>query len=174
MNPYLGEIRIFSGNFAPKGWAMCNGQLLSIQSNTALFSLIGTYYGGNGTSTFALPDLRSRLPIHQGQGQGLSPYNIGQNAGNETVTLNSQQLPRHNHNIASFNGPGNNQHPSTANLASTTDSNDKMYTSSASDGTTLNPAAMSFNGGSQPHNNLQPYLCMTFIIATSGIYPPRN
>jgi microcystin-dependent protein len=174
MNPYLGEIRIFSGNFAPKGWAMCNGQLLSIQSNTALFSLLGTYYGGNGTTTFALPDLRGRLPVHQGQGQGLSPYNIGQIGGNESVTLITQQLPRHNHNVGSFNGPGNSQHPSNANLASTTDANDKMYTSAASDGTTLNTAAMTFNGNSQPHNNLQPYLCMTFIIATVGIYPPRN
>ncbi|HEX3681338.1 MAG TPA: tail fiber protein [Bryobacteraceae bacterium] len=174
MNPYLGEIRIFSGNFAPKGWAMCNGQLLAISSNTALFSLLGTYYGGNGTSTFALPDLRSRLPVHQGQGQGLSPYNVGQNGGNESLTLNTQQLPRHNHNVATFNGPGNSQHPSGSVLASTTDANDKPYTSAAGDGTTLNPAAISFNGSSQPHNNLQPYLCMTFIIATQGIYPPRN
>jgi len=172
MNPYLGEIRIFSGNFAPKGWAMCNGQLLSIQSNTALFSLIGTYYGGNGTTTFALPDLRGRLPIHQGQGQGLSPYNIGQIAGNESVTLNIQQLPRHNHNVNTNNGPGTSIHPAGGLLASTT--SDKPYTTAASDGSTLNPSAVSFAGNSQPHNNLQPYLCMTFIIATTGIYPPRN
>ena len=172
MNPYLGEIRIFSGNFAPKGWAMCNGQLLSISSNTALFSLLGTFYGGNGTTTFALPDLRSRLPIHQGQGQGLSPYNVGQNGGFENITLNTQQLPRHNHNINTSNGPGNNIHPANTILASTT--SDKPYTSAASDGSTLNTAAVTYVGGNQPHNNLEPYLCMTFIIATQGIYPPRN
>jgi|SRR5579875_3640761 len=173
MNPYLGEIRIFSGNFAPKGWAMCNGQLLSIQSNAALFALLGTYYGGNGTSTFALPDLRSRLPVHQGQGQGLSPYNVGQNGGNESMTLNSQQLPRHNHNVATNGGPGNSPHPPNNLLASSTVANDNFYTNS-SDGSMLNPSTMSFNGNSLPHNNLQPYLCMTFIIATQGIFPPRN
>jgi microcystin-dependent protein len=172
MNPYLGEIRIFSGNFAPKGWAMCNGQLLSISSNTALFSLLGTYYGGNGTSTFALPDLRGRLPIHQGQGQGLSPYNVGQNGGNENVTLILQQLPQHNHVAGAFAGPGGTTHPGNAITAST--SSDKPYTTSASDGTLMSPSAVSFAGSSQPHNNLEPYLCMTFIIATSGIYPPRN
>jgi microcystin-dependent protein len=172
MNPYLGEIRIFSGNFAPKGWAMCNGQLLAISSNTALFSLIGTYYGGNGQTTFALPDLRGRAPIHQGQGHGLSPYNIGQNGGNENVTLITQQMPQHNHTVGTNNGPGGTIHPANTVLASTT--SDKPYTTNPSDGSTLNPSAVSFAGGSQPHNNLEPYLCVTFIIATQGIYPPRN
>jgi microcystin-dependent protein len=171
MNPYLGEIRIFAFNFAPKGWAMCNGQLLAISSNTALFSLIGTYYGGNGTSTFALPDLRSRVPIHQGQGQGLSPYNIGQVAGNETVTLNLQQMPQHNHTMNVFNGPAGTNRSGNAYLADSSSGN--IYTTSAANAT-LNPSAISFNGSSQPHNNIQPYLCMTFCIATQGIYPPRN
>lgn len=172
MNPYLGEIRIFSGNFAPKGWALCNGQLLSIQSNTALFAIIGTYYGGNGTSTFALPNLQSRVAIHQGQGQGLSPYNVGQVGGNEIITLTSLELPRHNHTMATFNGPGGTIHPASAILASTT--SDKPYTTGASDGSTLNPSAISFAGSNQPHANIEPYLCMTFIIATVGIFPPRN
>ncbi|MBV9761654.1 MAG: phage tail protein [Acidobacteriaceae bacterium] len=172
MNPYLGEIRIFSGNFAPKGWALCNGQLLSISSNTALFSIIGTFYGGNGTSTFALPNLQGRVAIHQGQGQGLSPYNVGQQGGFETITLNSQQLPRHNHNMNTFNGPGGNIHPANAILAST--NTDKPYSTNNSDGSTLNASAISYAGNNLPHSNIQPYLCVTFIIATSGIYPPRN
>lgn len=171
-NPYLGEIRIFAGNFAPKGWALCNGQLLAISSNTALFAIIGTYYGGNGTSTFALPNLQSRVAIHQGQGTGLSPYNVGQIGGTETITLNSQQMPRHNHNVNTFNGPGGTIHPANAILGST--SSDKPYFTGASDGSTLNPNAVSFAGNSQPHENIQPYQCVTFIIATQGIFPPRN
>jgi microcystin-dependent protein len=133
-----------------------------------------SYYGGDGVSTFQLPNLQSRVPIHQGQGLGLSPYVVGQQGGNESVTLTSQQMPQHNHNIATFNGPGNNQHPSNALLASTTNANEKPYTSNASDGTTLNTAAVSYFGGSQPHANIQPYLCITFIIALQGIYPSRN
>jgi microcystin-dependent protein len=171
MNPYLGEIRIFAFNFAPKGWAMCNGQLLSIQSNTALFSLIGTYYGGNGTTTFALPNLQSRIPIHQGQGQGLSPYNIGQTGGTETVTLTLQQMPQHNHNMNVFNGPAATNRSGNAYLADSSSGN--VYTT-GNPNATLNTAAITFSGNSQPHNNIQPYLVLTFCIATGGIYPPRN
>ncbi|HEX3681337.1 MAG TPA: tail fiber protein [Bryobacteraceae bacterium] len=171
---YLGEIRMFGGNFAPYGWALCNGQTLSISQNSALFSLIGTYYGGDGVTTFQLPNLQSRVAIHQGQGVGLSPYVIGQNGGTENVTLSTQQMPQHNHTVATFNGPGNGQHPSNSLLASTTSATDKPYTSSASDGTTLNTNAVSFAGSSQPHPNIQPYLCVTFIIALQGIYPSRN
>jgi microcystin-dependent protein len=171
---YLGEIRMFAGNFAPYGWALCNGQTLAISQNTALFSLIGTYYGGDGVTTFQLPNLQSRVPLHQGQGTGLSPYIIGQNGGNESVTLTTQQMPQHNHTVGTFNGPGNGQHPSGSLLASTTAAAEKPYTSNASDGTTLNTQAVSFAGGSQPHTNLQPYLCITFIIALQGIYPSRN
>ncbi len=170
MNPYLGEIRIFAFNFAPKGWAMCNGQLLAISSNTALFALIGTYYGGNGSSTFALPDLRSRVPIHQGTGHGLSPYNIGQIGGNETVTLNIQQMPQHNHNVQVFNAPGNTNKAGGNYLADSTSGN--LYQSVQN--ATLNAAAVSLSGNSQPHNNIQPYLTLNFCIATSGIFPPRN
>jgi microcystin-dependent protein len=169
---YLGEIRMFAGNFAPYGWALCNGQLLAISQNTALFSLIGTYYGGDGVTTFALPNLQSRAPIHQGQGLGLSPYVIGQNGGTENVTLTTQQMPQHNHVINAFAGPGGTTHPGNAIMAST--SSDKPYTTSASDGTTMNGNMLSMAGSSQPHNNIQPYLCITFIIALQGIYPSRN
>lgn len=169
---YLGEVRMFAGNFAPYGWALCNGQLLSIAQNTALFSLIGTYYGGDGVTTFALPNLQSRVAIHQGQGVGLSPYVVGQVGGNENITLTSQQMPQHNHTMATFNGPGGTIHPANAILASTT--SDKPYTTGASDGSTLNASAISFAGSSQPHSNIQPYLCITFIIALQGIYPSRN
>ena len=172
MNPYLGEIRIFAFNFAPKGWAMCNGQLLAISSNTALFSLLGTYYGGNGQTTFALPDLRGRVPIHQGQGQGLSPYSVGQNGGTESVTLTTQQMPQHNHMANVVSGPQataprpSNAHPGNATSGS-------VY-STANPDSTFNQGFVSSQGGSQPHNNVQPYLTVTFCIATQGIYPPRN
>lgn len=169
---YLGEIRMFAGNFAPYGWALCNGQLLSISQNTALFSLIGTYYGGDGITTFALPNLQSRVPIHQGQGVGLSPYNVGQNGGNESVTLTSQQMPQHNHMMNAVGGGGTANRVSNAYLANGTAGN--VYNPGPSDGTTLNTNAISFAGNSQPHTNIQPYLCITFIIALQGIYPSRN
>lgn len=169
---YLGEIRMFGGTFAPYGWALCNGQLLAISQNAALFSLIGTYYGGDGVTTFALPNLQSRVAIHQGQGIGLSPYVVGQTGGFENVTLSTQQMPQHNHTIATNNGPGGTIHPANTLLAPTT--SDKPYTTSPTDGSTLAAGAVSFAGSSQPHNNLQPYLCITFIIALQGIYPSRN
>lgn len=172
MNPYLGEIRIFAFNFAPKGWAMCNGQLLSIQSNTALFSIIGTYYGGNGTTTFALPNLQGRAPIHQGQGQGLSPYNVGQNGGTETVTLNTQQMPHHNHTANTVSGPqATAPRPSNAYPGNATSGS--VY-STANPDSTFNNNFVGFQGNNQPHNNIQPYLTMTFCIAVQGIFPPRN
>jgi microcystin-dependent protein len=171
MNPYLGEIRIFAFNFAPRGYAMCNGQLLAISSNTALFALIGTYYGGNGTSTFALPNLQSRIPIHQGQGQGLSPYNLGQLGGNENITLISQQMPQHNHNVNVLGLNGTTNKAAGSYLADSTGGN--VYTTS-NPNNTLNTNAVSFAGGNQPHANIQPYLVLNFCIATQGIFPPRN
>ena len=167
-SPFLGEIRMFGGNFPPFGWAKCDGQLLAISQNDALFALLGTTFGGDGVSTFALPDLRSRLPIHQGQGPGLSNYVIGQQAGTESVTLTTQQLPGHNHLMnavtANTNSPANaafgsgglsifKAGPPTANLAA---------------GSIL-PA-----GGSQPHDNTMPFLVVTFIIALEGIFPSQN
>jgi microcystin-dependent protein len=172
MNPYLGEIRIFAFQFAPKGWAACNGQLLAISSNTALFSLIGTFYGGNGTTTFALPNLQSQIPIHQGQGVGLSPYNIGQQGGTETVTLTTHQMPQHNHMANVVSGPQataprpSNAHPGNATSGS-------VY-STANPDSTFNTNFLQMQGNNQPHPNIQPYLTLNFCMATQGIFPPRN
>lgn len=173
-NQYLAEIRIFAGNFAPYGWALCNGQVLPIAQNTALFSLIGTYYGGDGITTFALPNLQSRLPIHQGQGNGLSPYTIGQNGGTEIVTLTSQQLPQHNHGVNASSGPGT-QVLATGNYWAEDGASrgGKVY-ASATDNTLMNAGALGQTGGNQPHTNIQPCLALTFIIALQGIYPARN
>lgn len=168
---YLGEIRMVGFNFAPYGWALCNGQILSIAQNTALFSLIGTYYGGDGITTFALPNLQSRTPIHQGQGIGLSPYVIGQNGGNENITLTTQQMPQHNHNVAVLGLNAGTNKAANSFLADSTSGN--IYTTNAPN-TTLNTNSISFAGSSQPHTNIQPYLCITFIIALQGIYPSRN
>lgn len=172
MNPYLGEIRIFAFNFAPQGWAMCNGQLLAISSNTPLFSLLGTTYGGNGTSTFALPNLQSRVAIHQGQGQGLSPYIIGQQGGTETVTLTLLEMPHHNHIANVVSGP-----PATAprpsNAFPGNDTSGATY-STANPDSTFNNNFVAYAGSSQPHNNIQPYLCVTFCMAVHGTFPPRN
>lgn len=172
MNPYLGEIRIFGGNFAPKGWALCNGQLLSISSNTALFSILGTTYGGDGVRNFALPNLQSRVPIHWGHGSGLSQYIPGQSAGVENVTLTQPQMPQHNHTMGTLSAPGTASRPNTQLLAQPTAGN--AYGPVPSDGSTLNQAAISSAGGNQPHANLQPYLVMNFIIALQGIFPPRS
>lgn len=181
--PYLGEIRMFAGNFAPQGWAFCNGQILSISQNVALFSLLGTYYGGNGTSTFALPDLRSRVAIHQGQGQGLSPYNVGQVGGVENVALTVAQLPAHSHNVTcdatstsrattgfgqSVGSTPANNFPGLAAVAG-----EGVYSTGPA-ASTMNPAMIAPNGGNQPHTNIQPYLSVSFIIALQGIYPSRN
>jgi microcystin-dependent protein len=171
-DPYIGEIRMFGGNFAPVGWSFCNGQLLSISEYTALFQLIGTTYGGDGVSTFALPDLRGRLPISQGTGQGGS-YALGQAAGTETVTLTTAQMPAHAH---SFVG-------STAEVEVATPANGVFATSADTPfyapynpgkGATLNAAVVGSAGGSQPHDNMMPSLCVTFIIALEGIYPQQG
>jgi microcystin-dependent protein len=174
-NPFLGEIRMFGGNFAPKGWALCNGQLLAISQNTALFSLLGTIYGGNGTTTFALPDLRGRVPIHFGQGAGLSNYTQGQQAGSESVTLLVGQLPAHNHTISGVASGGNQAGPANGSFAIESTGTSLNYASSSSPpNSPMNPAMLSQTGQNQPHNNIQPYLCINFIIALIGIFPARN
>jgi microcystin-dependent protein len=174
-NPFLGEIRMFGGNFAPKGWAMCNGQILSIAQNTALFSLLGTTYGGNGVSTFALPDLRGRVPLHLGQGPGLSNYTEGQQGGSENVTLLLAQMPAHNHTISGVNSGGNQAGPANGSFAVESTGTSLNYAnSSAPPISPMNPAMLSQTGQSQPHNNQQPYLCINFIIALVGIFPSRN
>ncbi|MGZ4280852.1 MAG: phage tail protein [Gaiellaceae bacterium] len=164
--PFLGMIIIFGGNFAPKGWAFCNGQLLPINQNTALFSLLGTTYGGNGTTTFALPDLRGRVPLHFGQGPGLSNYVEGQVGGVENVTLLTSQMPAHTHVQPATAGDETTNRPNEAIPA-----RGGVYASTP-DGSNL--AATSSAGGGQPHVNLQPYLALNYIIALQGIFPSRN
>lgn len=172
--PFLSEIRMFGGNFAPKGWATCDGQILSIASNTALFSLLGTNYGGNGQTTFGLPDLRGRSPMHQGSGAGLSPRSIGEQGGETSVTLNSGEMASHSHPISGA---------VIANSTATAiPSNTSLFTNSAPNALYaitpvtlfLAPQSISLQGGSLPHNNLQPYLVVTFIIALGGVFPSRN
>lgn len=166
--PFLGEIRMFGFNFAPRGWAFCNGQLLAIAQNTALFSLLGTTYGGNGQTTFALPNLQGRVPLHFGQGAGLSSYSLGQSAGTETVTLTQSQMPAHGHVVTANNGDATASRP-----ANRFPAGGGAYADSG-DGTTMNPTVVATTGGSQPHNNIQPYLALNFCIALVGIFPSRN
>jgi microcystin-dependent protein len=167
--PFLGELKLVSFNFAPNGWAMCNGQLLSISQNTALFSLIGTYYGGNGTSNFQLPDLRSRTPMHM---SGTQP--IGYQTGVENVTLTLSQLPTHGHTLAGTNDLANANVPGGAVPAAKPRGGVTMYAPTGSGNAVLNTASVAPVGGGQPHNNLQPYLSLNWVIALVGIYPSRN
>jgi microcystin-dependent protein len=172
-DPYLGEIRMFGGNFAISGWALCNGQLLSIAQNSALFSILGTYYGGDGIQTFGLPDFRGRAPVHQGQGNGLTPYTIGESTGAQSVTLTMQQLPVHTHQYTpqANNGGGAGSRPSGGYLANS--GGTSLY-ATATDGTAMGAQTLGQAGGSQPFNIIQPSLCITFLIALRGIYPSRN
>jgi microcystin-dependent protein len=168
--PFVGEIRIFGFNFAPIGWALCNGQLLPISQNTALFSLLGTTYGGNGTSNFALPNLQGRIPIHQGTGAGLSPYVIGQTGGTESTTLTVGELPAHNHPVNAHNGVGTLARPAASVPAR---SSAEAY-APAPDGTTMDAGMIGDTGSGQPFNNLQPYLVLNVCISLLGIFPSRN
>lgn len=172
MEPYIGQLQLFGFNFAPKGWALCNGQLLSIMQYQALFSLISTTYGGDGRTTFALPDLRGRVPNGQGQGPGLSNYVMGQVAGTENVTLLSTQMPAHNHILMAFSDPGNVSNPQGALLASSGGTDPEYRTSGAI--TAMGQQGIGVSGGNQPHYNMQPYLTMNYCIATEGIFPSRN
>ena len=164
--PFIGEIRMFGGNFAPAGWAFCEGQLIPISENDALFTLIGTTYGGDGQETFALPDLRGRLPIHQGNG-----FVLGQNGGVETVTLSIQQIPSHNHAMVASKDQAD-QITGGNGIVATPPSLSMYFT--APPDTALNPNTMLPVGGSQPHDNFQPYLCIDFIISLFGIFPPQS
>lgn len=170
--PFLGMIATFGFNFAPRGWAMCSGQILPIAQNTALFSLLGTTYGGNGQTTFALPDLRSRVPIHFGQGPGLSSYDLGQSAGTENVTLTVNQMPAHPHpfQILANEGDANSKVP----LNTFFSGQSANFYNTAQDGTKMGPQTTAIAGGSQPHTNIQPYLAINFCIALEGIFPSRN
>jgi microcystin-dependent protein len=171
-DPFVAEIRIFPFNFAPKGWAWCDGQLMPISQNTALFSLLGTTYGGNGQSNFALPDLQGSAPMHPGQGPGLSLHDLGETGGSETVTLLQSEIPAHSH---AMNAAA--QDPATAKLVSPNASfslsqGGGIYQDNSN--TTLSDQALAPAGGDQPHNNLQPYLTFYFNIALQGVYPPRG
>jgi microcystin-dependent protein len=173
VDPFLAEIRIFAGTFAPKGWALCNGQLLAISQNTALFSLLGTTYGGNGTSTFALPNLQGMAPMHAGQGPGLSTRDLGEQGGEPTVTLLQSELPNHSHALMATNQLQQLPDPANHTLAR---ANANAYLQNP-DPTTfkaMNPSALSTVGGSQPHNNMPPYLTLNFIIALQGVFPARS
>ncbi len=175
-DPFVAEIRIFAGNFAPTGWALCNGQLMSISQNTALFSLLGTTYGGNGTSNFALPNLQGSAPLHAGQGNGLSLRDLGETGGEQTVTLLPTEMPAHTHSVQANTGtgqadPGNNvwaeagsQRPAPNFYTPRVPAKDVQ----------MNPGAVSLAGNNQPHNNMPPYLGLTFIIALQGVFPPRS
>ena len=167
-DPFVAEIRIFPFNFAPSGWAWCDGQLLPLSQNTALFSLLGTTYGGNGASTFALPNLQGRASMHPGQGPGLSLHDLGETGGSETVTLLESEIPAHAHTLNTSSGPADALNPAT--LALGTGNN--VYAPPGN--TTLAaPEALAPAGGSQPHNNMQPYLTFYFCIALQGVFPPR-
>jgi microcystin-dependent protein len=174
-NPYLAELRIMSFNFAPKGWALCNGQTLSIQQNAALFSLIGTYYGGNGVNTFQLPDLRGRVPIHMGPG-----FTIGQAGGEENHTLITIEMPQHNHlmqvtaTTAGAAIPSTNNYLAQGKSSSSGNPAVNLYSTSTTPNTAFAPTAISNNGSGQPHPNQQPYLALTVCIALVGIFPSRN
>lgn len=171
-DPFIGEIRLFGGNFAPQGWAFCNGQLLPISQNTALFSLLGTTYGGDGRTTFALPDLQGRAPLHPGQGPGLSPRDLGESGGSATVTLLASQIPTHTHAVGASAADAGERSPAGQRFANDVGS----LTSYAAPGSPapLAPSALGAAGGSAAHNNVQPSLGLTFIIALQGIYPPRQ
>ncbi|MES2649670.1 MAG: tail fiber protein [Bacteroidota bacterium] len=170
--PYIGEIFMSGFNFPPRGYANCSGQILSIAQNTALFSLLGTTYGGNGQTTFGLPDLRGRVPINMGQGPGLSNKNLGEMSGTEDVTLLPTQMPQHNHALNAVSQAGDISIPTNAFLANT-GSLDKEYRATGTQ-TAMNVAAIGNTGGSQPHSNMQPYLVVNFYIAIEGLFPSRN
>lgn len=176
MEGYIAAIWMFGGNFAPRNWAFCQNQLIAISSNTALFSLLGTTYGGNGTTTFALPDLRGRVPVGTGQGPGLQYVNLGEIAGTPSVTLISSQMPAHNHNLFATTIPGTTGTPAGNVMVASPLAAGRPVNAFAAPGatTTLNPASIGVSGGSQPHENMQPYLGMNYVICMFGIFPSRN
>jgi microcystin-dependent protein len=165
-NPFVGEIRMFGGNFAPAGWAFCNGALLPISENDTLFNLIGTTYGGDGQTTFALPNLQSRLPVHVGPG-----FALGQSGGVETVTLTTSQIPAHSHVPQGLSTPGNQNDPTNGLWAN---SGSQTVYSNTAPTLAMDPAAVGSTGGSQPHDNMHPYLCVNFILSLFGVFPSQS
>jgi microcystin-dependent protein len=173
MDPFLGEIRMCGFNYAPEGWALCNGQLLSIAANTALFSLLGTTFGGNGITNFALPDLRGRAPLHYGQGPGLTNRDMGEVGGEENVTLTIQEMPAHSHLVVPVGSSNEASNPDPTNGADANNGT-PAYVDASTANVKMAPASCEAAGGSLPHDNMQPYLVVNFIIALNGIFPPRG
>jgi microcystin-dependent protein len=169
-DPFVAEIRIFPFNFAPRGWAFCDGQLLPLSQNTALFSLLGTTYGGNGKSNFALPNLQGNVAMHPGQGPGLSLYDLGQTGGSDTVTLLESEIPAHTHQLRGQAAIGDSPVPTNNSLSRFTNG----FQNTLSPLTPMAPEALPPAGGDQPHNNLMPYLTLSFCIALQGVFPPRG
>lgn len=170
MDPFVAEIRIFPFNFAPKGWAWCDGQLLPLSQNTALFSLLGTTYGGNGKSNFALPNLQNSAPMHPGQGTGLSLHDLGEQGGTETVTLLDSEIPQHSHSLMAASLNSQSTIPTNNSLGR---GNPVKVYSNVVPTTLMSANSITAAGGSQPHNNMMPYLTMYFCIALQGVFPPR-
>jgi microcystin-dependent protein len=175
--PFIGEIRMFGGNFAPKDWAFCNGQVLAISSNTALFSILGTMYGGNGTTTFGLPNLQGAAPLHAGQGPGLTPRAIGEPGGVAQVTLVTPELPSHTHAVMADPAAEAKQASPVAHVAGVAGelrAAAKIYSDITSGLQPMNAQVLAPAGGNQPHNNMPPYLAVSFIISLRGLFPPRG
>ena len=172
-DPFVAEIRIFPFNFPPKGWAFCDGQLLPLSQNTALFSLLGTTYGGNGKSTFALPDLQGRAPMHPGQGPGLSLHDLGETGGSETVTLLESEMPAHSHAVLAAASPGNLNAPGSDRGIARSQGG-SAYIADITGLVGMAPQALAPAGGDFPHNNMMPYLTLNFCIALQGVFPPRT
>lgn len=172
-DPFVAEIRIFPFNFAPRGWALCDGQILPLSQNTALFSLLGTTYGGDGKSNFALPDMQGNAPMHPSQGPGLSLHDLGETGGSETVTLLQSEIPSHPHSLMGSVPPATlNQPNPSRGLARS--SGGTVYQSSSAGLVSMSPNTLAPTGGDQPHNNMMPYLTLNFNIALQGVFPPRT
>ncbi len=172
-DPYIGEIRLFGFNFAPQGWAQCNGQLLSIAQNTALFSILGTTYGGNGQTTFGLPNLQGQAPLHTGQGPGLSYRTLGEIGGEAAVTLLASEMPQHTHSAAASSAIGDQTTPASNVWAAGAGGRGQNFYTTGSD-VAMSGQALGASGASQPHNNMPPYEVLNFCICLNGVYPPRS
>jgi len=172
--PYIGEIRMFAGNFPPQGWMFCEGQVLPISNYQPLFTLIGTMYGGDGATTFNLPDLRGRIPVHQGTGPGGTPYSVGQQGGVEQVALTLAQMPAHTHAAQAQSGNGTQAGPGNGAWAREQDPNLKPFSTAQNPSGTMNAASLTATGGNQPHENRMPFLAVSFIMALEGVYPSQG